>query len=117
MRDLDLRLAQAKKRLGLKPGDVFESCSWHPVLCLGVDYKSDEIWGISLMDGTYPRSCSLIHCGVRKLSLREAWRIRIAGPTDLDARKRIKSEDRWWNANTEKETLRVSNIGPRVPKK
>ena len=61
----------------IKPGDIYEDCSHHPVLCIGVDVPGgDEVWGISLIDGSEPRSCSILHCGVRKLSVQEAWAIK-----------------------------------------
>ena len=63
----------AKKRLA--PGDIYEDVFKHPCLC--VDVEKDEVWGISLIDGSYPCSCSLTHSGViRKLSVEEAWKIR-----------------------------------------
>ena len=96
MRQVDLRLRRAARVLRLKPGDLFEDCAYHPVLCLGVDYKSDEIWGVSLIDGSYPRACSLLHCGVRKLTAKEAWRIKMKGPGDREARDRIPVDRRWW---------------------
>lgn len=60
------------------PGELYEDCSYHPCLCVGVDYEEGEdgIWGISLIDGSYPRCCSIFHCGVRKLSVEEAWEIK-----------------------------------------
>jgi hypothetical protein len=62
MRKFDLAMNRTFRQLKLKPGDIYESCSYHPVLCLGVDYRRDEIWGVSLSDGSYPRACSLVHC-------------------------------------------------------
>jgi hypothetical protein len=58
------------------PGDLYEDCAQHPCLCVGVNVANDEIWGISLIDGSCPRSCSLAHCGVRKLGVGEAWEIK-----------------------------------------
>jgi hypothetical protein len=113
VREFDVRMAQAFKRLDLKPGDIYESCSYHPVLCLGVDYKRDEIWGVSLVDGSYPRSCSLVHCGVRKLSLRQAWKIRLRGPADPGVREGIAEEKRWWTVSPEWDEWRVSFVKPR----
>jgi hypothetical protein len=60
------------------PGDIYKDCSDHPCLCVEVDVAADEIWGISLIDGSHPRSCSLQHCGVRKLTVAEAWEIKMA---------------------------------------
>ena len=58
------------------PGDIYEDCADHPCLCIGIDVDDDNIWGISLIDGSYPRSCSLDHCGVRKLTVEQAWEIK-----------------------------------------
>jgi hypothetical protein len=89
-------MRKAKQELGLKPGDIYEDCAYHPVVCVGVDYKDDDIWGVSLIDGTHPRSCSLIHCGVVKLTIEEAWRIKQRGPPSPADRRRIPREKRWW---------------------
>ncbi|WP_457444260.1 hypothetical protein [Roseateles sp. P5_E4] len=92
--DADMR--EARERLGLAVGDVYEDCAWHPVLCVAVSYEEDDITGISLIDGTYPRSCSLRHCGIRKLTVQEAWEIRRSGPNDPAAREAISPERKWW---------------------
>jgi len=113
MREFDKKMNRAFKQLALKPGDIYESCSYHPVLCLGVDYKSDEIWGVSLIDGAYPLSCSLVHCGVRKLTPKQAWEAKMRGPSEAGARERISEKSRWWNANTESNPYRVGLSGPR----
>ncbi len=79
-----------------RPGEIYEDCAYHPVLCVEVDYEEDSIRGISLIDGTYPRDCSLLHCGVRKLTVPEAWDIRINGPLPVEVRSDIEEERRWW---------------------
>ncbi len=96
MKQIDLRLRRVARVLRLKPGDLFEDCAYHPVLCLGVDYKTDEIWGVSLVDGTYPRACSLLHCGVRKLTAKQAWQIKMKGPRNREVRDRMPPDRRWW---------------------
>ncbi|OWQ84177.1 hypothetical protein CDN98_19495 [Roseateles terrae] len=87
---------RARDRPALSVGDIYEDCAFHPVLCVSVDYEQDDISGISLIDGTYPRSCSLRHCGVRKLSVEEAWEIRRTGPADPKVREKLSAERRWW---------------------
>jgi hypothetical protein len=107
------KMLRTARALPLKPGDIYEDCAFHPVLCLGVNYKTDELWGISLIDGSYPRGCSLVHCGVRKLTPKEAWLIKTRGPTDPADRERVSAERRWWNRATElQSTERVSRVGP-----
>jgi hypothetical protein len=113
MREFDKRMNQAFKRLALKPGDIYESCSYHPVLCLGVDYKQDEIWGVSLVDGAHPMSCSLVNCGIRKLTLKQAWAIKSHGPSELEVRERIPQKKRWWNASIQEASGKVGFTGPR----
>ena len=89
-------MAKVKAELQLSPGDLYEDCSFHPVVCVEVDYDRDEIFGISLIDGSYVRSCSLRFCGVRKLTIKEAWKIRRYGPPEPQDQDRIPSEKRWW---------------------
>jgi hypothetical protein len=60
MPDFDDKLLEAYQTHGIGVGDIFEDCAFHPVLCLGADYQQNDLWGISLIDGTYPRSCSFI---------------------------------------------------------
>ena len=116
MRELDQKLQQARRRLAIKPGDIYESCSYHPVLCLGVDYKQDEIWGVSLIDGSYPRSCSLLHCGVRKLTPKQAWQIKMSGPLDAADGERVDPKRRWWRDGLDISEYRVGVVGPRRPR-
>ena len=69
-----------KEDTQIKIGDIYEDCDYHPCLCVGVDHEGDDIavWGISLIDGSQPRACSLSYCGVRKLTVSEAWEIKMA---------------------------------------
>jgi hypothetical protein len=62
-------------------GDIYEDCAYHPVLCTSADYQEDELSGISLIDGSTPRSCSPTHCGPVRLTVEEA----VAIKADLDA--------------------------------
>jgi hypothetical protein len=57
----------------LVPGDVFEDCRYHPCFCIEASSPADRegVVGISLVDGT-PCNCSIVHCGLRKLSFEEA---------------------------------------------
>lgn len=97
MRELEKRLLRAKAELDLKPGDIYEDCAYHPVLCIGVDYTEGDIWGISLIDGSQPRSCGILHCGIRKLTLAQAWSIKLNGPEDPEVRNQIKNK--WWKVS------------------
>jgi hypothetical protein len=94
--EFDEQMRHAREKLGLAVGDIYEDCAYHPVLCVSVEYENDDISGISLIDGTHPRSCSLRHCGVRKLTVDEAWEIRRKGPSDPEARAAMAPDRRWW---------------------
>lgn len=74
----------------IKPGDIYEDSAYHPCLCLGVGDM--EVWGISLIDGSYPRSEDIGLSGLRKLSLDEAWIWKTKGSQDAS----VKDIHRWW---------------------
>ncbi|MEV4128063.1 hypothetical protein [Nocardia sp. NPDC049707] len=68
------------------PGDIYEDCHFHPVLCTHIN-DGDEIGGISLIDATSPRACSLSHCAVIKLSIDDVIAARADWPAHLARRK------------------------------
>lgn len=51
-------------------GDIYEDCAYHPVRCTFSD--GEDVKGISMVDGSSPRTCSIRHCGVTKLTEDEA---------------------------------------------
>jgi hypothetical protein len=51
----------------INPGDIYEDCAFHPVLCTHND--GEVVMGISLIDASSPRTCDLKHCGVIKLAI------------------------------------------------
>lgn len=95
--EFEEQMRRAREELDVAVGDIYEDSACHPVLCTAIDYENDDISGISLIDGSYPRSCSLRHSGVRKLSVDEAWEIRRKGPTEPELRAKISGERRWWH--------------------
>jgi hypothetical protein len=78
----------------IAPGKIYEDVFYHPCLCISVD--EEMAWGISLIDGSYPRSCDLRMSGVRELSIAEAWQIKSNGPQDATVRASFPAEQRWW---------------------
>ena len=56
----------------IRLGIVSEDCAFHPCLCTKVDPEADEVQGISLIDGSAPRCCSVKHCGLKALTMDEA---------------------------------------------
>ncbi len=77
----------------IKPGSFYEDCGFHPCVCTRVNPEDDEIQGISLVDGSYPRSCSVKHCGVQLLSFDEAVNRKLKGPP----RGRVPKHKQWWS--------------------
>ena len=78
----------------IAPGKIYEDVFYHPCLCVGIE--SGMAWGISLIDGSYPRSCDLQVSGIRELSVVEAWEIKTRGPTDPEVRASFSADQRWW---------------------
>jgi hypothetical protein len=75
----------------IAPGDFYEDCAYHPCLCLRV--LDDEVSGVSLVDESYPRSCGIGFCGVRKLTFEEAMHQKFYGPMDVE----VEEQHRWWH--------------------
>lgn len=74
----------------IKPGDLYEDSLRHPCLC--VNKTGSEISGISLVDGSYPRSDDVSHTPLRRLSIEESWYWRLNGPRDTQ----LSQQQRWW---------------------
>jgi hypothetical protein len=66
----------------IKPGEFYEDAFYHPCICLKCENEHDIIYGVSLIDGSYPRCCSLRFSGIRKLSFEQAIRWRFFGPEE-----------------------------------
>ncbi len=58
----------------IRVGDIYLDCDNHPVFC--TESLGDDVAGISLIDASRPRSCSIMHCAVTKLKPRKAAEIR-----------------------------------------
>jgi hypothetical protein len=62
---------------GIRVGDIYEDCSFHPVLCTEID---DDGWvvlsGISLIDGSFPRSCDGQYCWPIRIPVEEVMTIK-----------------------------------------
>lgn len=53
-------------------GLIYEDCFFHPVLCTYCSFEDDEMQGISLIDASSDRGCSIRHCGPVPLSVEQA---------------------------------------------
>jgi hypothetical protein len=69
----------------INPGDIYEDCAFHPVLCTRND--GGVLMGISLIDATTPRTCDLKHCGVIRLSIDDVIAARADWPGYLARRE------------------------------
>lgn len=78
----------------IKPGDIYQDCAYHPVLCTKSD--GDAVEGISLIDGTSPRSCSISSCGIKLITLRTALRIKKRGPATAKKQHIAALEKQGW---------------------
>ena len=58
-------------------GGLHEDCAYHPCLCIGIDEEERGLRGISLIDGSIPRSCSIDHCGPEPITIEDAVLIRL----------------------------------------
>ena len=62
-------------------GDIYVDGFGHPTLCTEIEiYHEDKdicLEGISLFDGSYPRGCSVMHTCPEKISLDEAWKMKL----------------------------------------
>ena len=53
-------------------GCIYEDCRFHPVEATFVSVELDELRGTSLVDGSWPSSCSIVNCGPILLSSEQA---------------------------------------------
>ena len=58
-------------------GGLYEDCAYHPCLCIGVNEEELGLTGISLIDGSIPRSCSIENCGPEPITIADAVLIRL----------------------------------------
>lgn len=77
----------------IRVGEIYEDSYSHPCFC--VEVNDQELKGISLVDGSYPRVEDLKFSKIRKLSATEAWHWRLHGPSD----KSLDMAGRWWERN------------------
>ncbi|MFC4611950.1 MULTISPECIES: hypothetical protein [Streptomyces] len=62
---------------GIRVGDIYEDCSFHPVLCTEIDDDGGVVLsGISLIDGSFPRSCDGHYCWPIRIPVEEVMTIK-----------------------------------------
>ncbi|MGW4872505.1 hypothetical protein [Streptomyces chartreusis] len=66
---------------GIRVGDIYEDCYFHPVLCTVIDDDGGVVLSsISLIDSTFPRSCDVQHCAPIRIPIEDV----IALKNDLE---------------------------------
>jgi hypothetical protein len=65
-----------------RPGDLYEGSFHHPCICLWIIEERKTIAGISLVKGNHPKTVDLAHEFAPRLTPREAWIWRTAGPQE-----------------------------------
>lgn len=70
-------------------GEIYEDCSFHTVLCTAILAQDGdtELTGISLIDGSYPRTCSVLNCGPTPLTISQAMTAKLSFETYVERRK------------------------------
>ncbi|MHA4819577.1 hypothetical protein ACXZ65_35075 [Streptomyces aculeolatus] len=70
-------------------GDVYEDCAFHLVLCTHIvdEGGGHSLAGISLIDGSAPRSCDPRHCGPVRIPMEQVMAIKRNWPEYVRRRK------------------------------
>ena len=76
------------------PGDYYEDVFFHPCLCTSTDGES--VSGISLIDGSAPRTSDLRLGNIRKLTLDQVMLWKESGPQELDEPWVPWPDRQWW---------------------
>ncbi|MBI4532320.1 MAG: hypothetical protein HY711_00110 [Candidatus Melainabacteria bacterium] len=102
-------MASKKRKRNLRSfavGDIYQDCAYHPVLCTEVNDEGHDVSlaGVSLLDGSSPRCCSVRHCGPRKMTSEEVAR-RIRNRDKWLAAERAFRESEQWNVSAYDELL------------
>lgn len=93
----------SKENEEIRVGDFYESCNFHPCLCVERNDEWDSLTGVSLVDGKV-YSCSIRSCGVWKMTPVQAMTSRLKGPQLLpeeveaygDPQKDWGPKQQWW---------------------
>jgi hypothetical protein len=99
----------------LRPGDFYEDCAYHPCLCIAT--RRGTVEGISLVDGSYPRNCGVPHCGVRKLTFKEAVTWKLHGPPDVPPEIEMTDAQKYWLRNESQGRQYYPQFLPKVQKR
>lgn len=106
VKDLEERIMKDVPRADLFVGDFYEDCRYHPMVCVSIDRVDGELIGISLIDGKLDR-CDYYHCGIAKLTPKQAVYWRLKGPDfskeKLEEMKEANTPSYWEKTDKEHE--------------
>jgi hypothetical protein len=68
-----------KCKTKFKVGDIYLDGAYHPTICLKIEIEERDIHleGVSLFDGSWPHSCSVMHSAPDKISATEALAMKL----------------------------------------
>lgn len=81
----------------IRVGDMYMDCSYHPCIAAYASLKNDSFEGISIIDGSGPRSCSFRHCGITKITIEKAMFVRNNWEEFISPTKEFMVKNGWWN--------------------
>ena len=102
--DDDKWYANQNKRRKIFPGDFYEDCRYHPMVCLENDAGS--LTGISLIDGSM-QCCDEWACA-KAITLEEAVKHKLLGPFGKTSKyyKDWEDKQKWWETENTKSLIK-----------
>jgi len=101
----EIREHRKELRKKLKMGVLYEDCRFHPMVCIGVNWRTGSLLGISLIDGSVS-NCDVDHCGVTLLTPFQAMRNRLYGLPKKQVEKMEAFHEEWLDKKSLKEYRR-----------
>lgn len=91
MRRERTKRSDRERRALFAVGAFYEDCAYHQCLCTFTD--DYDLHGISLIDGSGPRTCAIFHCGPEPLTVTQAVAIKADFARYVELRKRLDVDD------------------------
>jgi hypothetical protein len=82
------------RRVAIEPGQLYMDRKYHPCVC--IEASKFHVWGVSLVDGSTPRTCDSRDGTILNLSAQEAYLLRTAGPHAIGIPNPIPDDQAWW---------------------
>jgi hypothetical protein len=78
----------------IEPGQLYLDRKYHPCVC--IETSKFHVWGVSLVDGSMPRTCDSREGEILNLSAQEAYLLRTAGPQAIGLPNLVPADQAWW---------------------